>query len=103
MNYQSTPILTPTPNDVEVIPAPHERTFLQMLFGIPDDTLLEEARQTAMLDKHRAILTYTAIQNTIAFSTLESQAAAISPQGAARVGALVDAYAMQSIKSIAGR
>lgn len=103
MNYQNTPILTPNPNDVEIIPAPRERTFWQMLLGTPDDALLEEARQTAMLDKYRAALTYTTIQSAMAFSTLENQAASISPQGAARVGALVDAYTMQSIKAIRGR
>ena len=99
MNYQSTPILTPNPSDVEFITVPRERTFWQMLLGTPDDTLLDEARQTAMLDKCRASLTYA----TMAFSVLESQAAAISPQGAARVGALVDAYTMKSIKAITGR
>ena len=99
MNYQSTPILTPNPSDVEFITVPRERTFWQMLLGTPDDTLLDEARQTAMLDKCRASLTYAAIQSTMAFSV----AAAISPQGAARVGALVDAYTMKSIKAITGR
>ena len=72
MNYQSTPILTPNPSDVEFITVPRERTFWQMLLGTPDDTLLDEARQTAMLDKCRASLTYAAIQSTMAFSVLES-------------------------------
>ena len=103
MNYQSNPILTPNPSDVEVLPIPRERTFWQLLLGTPDDRLFDEARQTAMLDKCRASLTYAAIQSTMAFSVLESQAAAISPQGAARVGALVDAYTMKSIKAITGR
>lgn len=72
MNYQSNPILTPKPSDVEVITVPRERTFWQMLLGAPDGTLLDEARQTAMLDKCRASLTYAAIQSTMAFSVLES-------------------------------
>ena len=103
MNYQSNPILTPNPSDVEVITVPRERTFWKMLLGAPDGTLLDEARQTAMLDKYRAALTHNAILNATAFSVLEAQAAAISPQGAARVGALADAYTMKSIKTITGR
>lgn len=103
MNHQNNSILTPNPNDVEVLPVPRERTFWQMLLGTSDDTLLEEARQTAMLDKYRAALTHNAILNATAFSVLEAQAAAVSPQGAARVGALADAYTMQSIKSVTGR
>ena len=83
MNYQSNPILTPKPSDVEVITVPRERTFWQMLLGAPDGTLLDEARQTAMLDKCRAALTHNTILNATAFSVLEAQAAAISPQGAA--------------------
>ena len=41
MNYQSNPILTPKPSDVEVITVPRERTFWQMLLGAPDGTLLD--------------------------------------------------------------
>lgn len=103
MEYQKNPVFNVDPSDVEVIPAPRERTFWQMLLGLPDQALIEDARQAALLDKYRAALTYSAIQNAMAFSALESQMAATSPQGAARVAALADAYTMKSIKTIMGR
>jgi len=94
--------------DSEAVPAPKERTFWQMLLGFPDTTktsgtLMEEAQRTAMVDQYKAALTYSAIQHTMAYSVMESQLASTSPQGAARIGALADAYTVQAIKAIGGR
>lgn len=92
-------------NDVEVIPAPRERSFWEMLLSAPDtgSALLEEAQYTAMLDQYKASLTYSAIQHAAAYSVMESQLASTSPRGAARIGALADAYTAQAIKAIKGR
>lgn len=88
--------------DVEILAAPRERSFWEMLIGFPSDRLLAEAQQTALLDKYTASLTYSAIQHVTAYSVMESQLASTSSRGAARVGALIDAYTVQAIKAIKG-
>lgn len=92
-------------SDVEILPEPRERSFWEMLLHLPDpgSALLEEAQQAALLDKYKASLTYSTIQSVTAYSVMESQLASTSPRGAARIGALIDAYTVQAVKTIQGR
>lgn len=104
MDAQNTSFFNLDPDcEVEILAAPQERSFWEMLVGIPNNTLLEDAQQMALLDKYKASLTYSAIQHVMAYSVMENQLASSSPRGAARIGALIDAYTVQAIKTIKGR
>ena len=92
-------------SDVEVIPVPPKHTIWETLFGIPSagSATLEQLQLEAAVDHYRAAMTHTAIQHAAAFSAMESQIAEVSPRGAARVGALADAYTAQALRIINGR
>jgi hypothetical protein len=63
--------------------------------------IIKDAVLSMMYEQARATLTNTALQNVGALSALEDHLRNVSPSGAGRYKALVDAYALGAMRRIA--
>jgi hypothetical protein len=73
-----------------------------MLLAAADPNTRQRITNAALLDQGRALLAFTAMENTVMLSAIEAHCCCVAPNGAHRYRLIADTYAVSAAKRIAG-
>lgn len=100
-NFFSNTSIAPVKN-LEIMPYPTRQINSAILYSAADRPTQQKLAKEALSDQCRALLAYTAMENTLMLSALEMQCYLQAPQGEQRYKAIVDAYTAGAVKRIVG-
>lgn len=95
--------IQPTNNTVEVEVIeylPRRRSPIRTLFEDSHTRQLENLQHATIVGQAKAAMAYSASQHAAALSMIEARTGLYNPRGAARCGAIADAYTIATIKLI---